>query len=142
VDEDLSDWLKNPWCRPAGCTRGSHHFAWWKCSACTHQCRTEIRFRTRSVHPTDCPKCARIRPRRKLSSSNNFETRCRKNGDKGGRLLREYDDHAKQAHAVTYGSEHKAWWKCETCKSRWQAPVKDRTRAGRPSRCPLCGVGR
>ena len=89
-----------------------------------HRWRTEVRFRTCSVHPTVCPKCARVRPRRKLTSSNNFETWRRKNGDdKGGHLLREYEDRVKEAHAVTYGSEHKAWWKCETCKKRWQAPV-------------------
>ena len=42
---------------PTAVTYASHYRALWKCGRCSHEWRTRVADRTKSVRPTGCPEC-------------------------------------------------------------------------------------
>ena len=93
--------------------------------------------RTRSNKPTGCPKCVN---HTRATKTNNFLTWCEKNGERGKKLHKEYVDEDKKPSEVSYGSNYKALWKCETCANEWRALVKSRTKSDGPHGCPECNI--
>ena len=122
---------------PTELTKGSKYEAKWKCLKCKHVWRAKMLNRTTSNKPRGCPKCANRIP---LSKTNNFLTWCEKNGERGKKLHKEYVDEDKKPSEVSYGSNYKALWKCETCANEWRALVKSRTKSDGPHGCPECNI--
>lgn len=113
--------------KPTQVTSMSNRRVWWKCSASSdHVWESAISNRTNSN--TKCPYCMGSKP----SSTNSLKTLF-------PRIAAEWhptrNGKLKPAD-FTYGSNHKAWFRCSNnARHIWQAAIKSRTR-GRG--CPHC----
>jgi len=119
---------------PTSVTKGSHYKALWRCGTSAHEWRAKVNSRTNGVTPSGCPQCKTNPP------VSNFLTWCEKNGERGKKLHKEYVDEDKKPSEVSYGSNYKALWKCETCANEWRALVKSRTKSDGPHGCPECNI--
>lgn len=115
---------------------------WWKCpEGSDHRWKATPQTLSGAVQP--CPFCP---PRiRRLSLTNSVTGWCNANGDKGRRLLDEWDHEAngeRSPESLIYMNQRtKVWWKCpEGSDHRWQAPPYKRTVDG--ADCPFCNLRR
>ncbi|KAL3143820.1 hypothetical protein ABBQ32_003647 [Trebouxia sp. C0010 RCD-2024] len=115
---------------------GSRSKAHWKCSACkcAWQARIDARVRARS----GCPKCARQRCARSLTSQPTF-------AEAEPAELAEWDHDRNEADGfypdqITLGSSRQVHWICSCCPKgqphRWTAMPNHRV--GRGQGCPAC----
>ena len=113
------DYFKNE-ILPKEVTIASSRKVWWKCTeggASDHEWYTSPLARTQHGRTTGCPFCSNY----KVSVTNN--------------LLARFPEIAKEWHPtknnkliteVVFGSDYKAWWKCEK-NHEWKTKVYNRT---------------
>ena len=84
----------------------------------------------RAVAPCPPPNARRGQP---------FAEWCRENGERGERLLEEFDDDVFSPGELTKGnSERRIRWKCRECGWTWRAGLANRTKDKKPTGCPGC----
>jgi rubrerythrin len=139
-EEDLGKRLRGEYVDPdrkvTAVTYRSAFKALWKCRECGYEWRARIYNRT-GKNPRGCPSCSNRLP---LSPTNNFAARCKENGARGARLLKEYDDPVTKPTEVAFASNKKVRWKCSKCKHTWEAvvqPHEERQTQRLPSVCGL-----
>jgi rubrerythrin len=137
-EEDLGKRLRGEYVDPdrkaTAVTYRSAFKALWKCRECGYEWRARIYNRT-GKNPRGCPSCSNRLP---LSPTNNFAARCKENGARGARLLKEYDDPVTKPTEVAFASNKKVRWKCSKCKHKWEAVLSNRTNSDNPTGCPSC----
>jgi len=115
---------------------------WWKCpQGSDHRWRAAPQALSVAAQP--CPFCP---PRiRRLSLTNSVTGWCNRNGDRGRRLLDEWDHEAngeRSPDSLIYMDQRKkVWWKCpDASDHRWQASPYKRTVDS--ADCPFCNLRR
>lgn len=126
--EIAAEWLysRNGGWGPEHVSRASGVRAWWQCSFCSREYKSQISNRTNNS--SGCPYCAS----KKVCSDNS--------------LTELNPDIAAEWHptknkifkvtSVTKASSKRAWWLCSKCKHSWECAICDRTTLD--SGCPAC----
>lgn len=135
--EVAAEWhpVLNSTAKPQDYKPGSNRTAWWRCSMCGEEWKSQINHRSRGH---GCKTCGRKRAARSKSTPSagasladlhpaiTDEWHPAKNGQ-----LKAFD--------VKVGSNRRIWWKCRRCSHEWLAAVAGRVRG---TGCPICGVER
>lgn len=98
---------------------------WWL-GKCGHEWENPIALLTRGC---DCPYCS---GQKVLKGFNDLETRFPDIAAQWHPTL----NGSKTADMYTFGSGHKAYWKCSVCNQEWSAKINNRTINKRG--CPYC----
>lgn len=130
------DSARNPGLTAESVAAGSNRKAWWRCASCGHVWEATINSR-HAGH--GCPACWADRQR---ASGPAPPARGAALADAWPQLIPEWDIERNlplTPQTVRPGSHHKAWWRCQQCGHRWQAPIHNRSDG---HGCPKCGVAR
>ena len=109
---------------PYNITKDSTKKAWWKCNKCGYSWQTTVSHRT--VRGQGCPACSN-----KIVTENNCLSVTHPE------ILSKWNYHKNidiTPDNMTFGSNKKAWWKCEN-GHEWQATVTAIVSGGQ---CPVC----